>query len=146
MDFFDSKHELAELVFHGATELEPGQICRQEVLDALDSWRRRPDHVSPGVDLLRVVNCTLFSINYAGQSGDYWPTEADNDVSETLIREFLYPEGICTLTDEHAHLIRMTYSIMALSGVEYLLVCPYLTDAGNISGIVVVCVTKMIHH
>jgi len=30
-----------------------------------------------------------------------------------------------------------------LSVDEYVLVCPYLTEAGNISGIVVVCVTKM---
>jgi hypothetical protein len=33
---------------------------------------------------------------------------------------------------------------MALTGDEYLLICPYLTEAGNISGIVVVTVTKMI--
>jgi len=33
---------------------------------------------------------------------------------------------------------------MALTGDEYLLVCPYMTAAGNVSGIVVVTVTKMI--
>jgi hypothetical protein len=37
----------------------------------------------------------------------------------------------------------MKYNIMALSGDEYVLVCPYLTEAGNISGILVVCVTKI---
>jgi len=38
----------------------------------------------------------------------------------------------------------MKFRFMAMDGDEYLLVCPYLTDAGNISGILVVCVTKMI--
>jgi hypothetical protein len=39
----------------------------------------------------------------------------------------------------------MKYRIMALEGDEHVLICPYLTEAGNISGIVVVGVTKMIH-
>jgi hypothetical protein len=34
---------------------------------------------------------------------------------------------------------------MAMEGDEHVLICPYLTAAGNISGIVVVCATKMIH-
>jgi hypothetical protein len=37
----------------------------------------------------------------------------------------------------------MKYNIMALAGDEYVLICPYLTAAGNISGILIVCVTKM---
>jgi hypothetical protein len=40
----------------------------------------------------------------------------------------------------------MKYNVMAVSGDEFVLVCPYLTEAGNISGIVVVCVTKMLRH
>ena len=144
MDFSDDKHNLAELAFHGATEVDPDKACRPEVIDAITNWRHRPDHQVSGADLLCIEDCALFSISYEGESGEYWPNESENDISETLTREFLYRDGICALTDERVRLFRMKYRVIAMEGDEYVLVCPYLTDAGNISGIVVVCVTKMI--
>jgi hypothetical protein len=144
MDFSDNKHNLAELAFHGATEVVPEQICTKDVIQALATWSHRPNHQLSGSDLLRLDDCALFSIDYEGKAGDYWPNESKNDISETLIREFLYHEGICTLSDERVRLFHVRYTIMALTGDEYLLVCPYLTVAGNISGIVVVTITKMI--
>ena len=144
MDFSDNKHNLAELAFHGATEVAPEQVCTKEVIQALATWSHRPNHQLSGSDLLRLHDCAIFSIDYEGKAGDYWPNESENDISETLIREFLYDQGICTLSDERVRLFHVRYTIMALTGDEYLLVCPYLTAAGNISGIVVVTVTKMI--
>ena len=144
MDFSDNKHNLAELAFNGATEVAPEQICRKDAIQALETWSHRPDHHLSGSDLLRLDDCALFSINYEGKARDYWPNESENDISETLIREFLYQEGICTLSDERVRLFHVRYTIMALTGDEYLLVCPYLMAAGKISGIVVVTVTKMI--
>ena len=144
MDFSDNKHNLAELAFHGATEVAPEEICTKDVIQALATWSHRPNHQVSGSDLLRLDDCAVFSINYQGKAGDYWPNESENNISETLIREFLYNEGICNLSDEKVLLFHVRYTIMALTGDEYLLVCPYLTAAGNISGIVVVTVTKMI--
>jgi hypothetical protein len=144
MDFSDNKHNLAELAFHGATEVAPEQVCTKEVIQALATWSHRPNHQLSGSDLLRLDDCAIFSIDYEGKAGDYWPNESENDISETLIREFLYHEGICTLSDERVRLFNVRYTIMALTGDEYLLVCPYLTAAGNISGIVVITITKMI--
>ena len=144
MDFSDNKHNLAELAFHGATEVDPEQICTKDVIEALATWSHRSNHQSSGSDLLRLDHCAFFSINYEGKCRDYWPNESENDISETLIREFLYHEGICTISEERARLFHVRYTIMALQGDEYLLVCPYLTATGNISGIVVVTVTKMI--
>ncbi len=144
MDFSDNKHDLAELAFHGATEVAPERICTKDVIQALETWSHRPDHHLSGSDLLRLGDCALFSINYEGKARDYWPNESENDISETLIREFLYHEGICALSDERVRLFHVRYTIMALNGDEYLLVCPYLTATGNISGIVVVTVTKTI--
>ncbi len=144
MDFSDNKHNLAELAFHGATEVAPEQVCTKEVIQALATWSHRPNHQLSGSDLLRLDECAIFSIDYEGKTRDYWPNESENDISETLVREFLYHEGICTLSDERVRLFHVRYTIMALTGDEYLLVCPYLTAAGNISGIVVVTVTKMI--
>ncbi len=144
MDFSDNKHKLAELAFHGATEVDPEQICTKDVIQALATWSHRPNRQLSGSDLLRLDDCTVFSIDYEGKAEDYWPNEPENDISETLIREFLYDQGICTLSDERERLFHVRYTIMALTGDEYLLICPYLTAAGNISGIVVVTVTKMI--
>ncbi len=144
MDFSDNKHNLAELAFNGATELAPEQVCTKNIIQALATWSHRPNHQVSGSDLLRLDDCAVFSINYEGKARDYWPNESENDISETLVREFLYHEGICTLSDERVRLFHARYTIMALTGDEYLLVCPYLTVAGNISGIVVVTVTKMI--
>ncbi len=144
MDFSDNKHNLAELAFHGATEVAPEEICTKDVIQALATWSHRPNHQVSGSDLLRLDDCAVFSINYQGKAGDYWPNESENNISETLIREFLYNEGICNLSDEKVRLFHVRYTIMALTGDEYLLVCPYLTAAGNISGIVAVTVTKTI--
>ncbi len=144
MDFSDNKHNLAELAFNGATEVTPEQKCTKEVIQALATWNHRPNHQVSGSDLLRLDDCAVFSINYQGKAGDYWPNESENNISETLIREFLYNEGICNLSDEKVRLFHVRYTIMALTGDEYLLVCPYLTAAGNISGIVAVTVTKTI--
>ncbi len=144
MDFSDNKHNVAELAFHGATEVDIQQACTTDITEALATWSHRPNRQLSGSELLRLDGCTLFSINYEGKARDYWPNESENDISEILIREFLYHDGICTLSDERIRLFNVRYTIMALTGDEYLLVCPYLTAAGNISGIVVVSVTKMI--
>jgi hypothetical protein len=144
MDFSDNVHNVAELAFHGATEVDPEKTCRPEVLESMASWHRRADHQVSGVDLFHIDHCTAFSISYDGESGNYWPNETKNYMNEMLIREFLYRDGICSLTDERVRLFHMKFRLMAMDGDEYLLVCPYLTDAGNISGILVVCVTKMI--
>ncbi len=144
MDFSDDKHNLAELAFHGATEVDPEQLCTKDAVHSLTTWSHRPNHQLSGSDLLRLDDCALFSIDYEGKARDYWPNESENDISEILIREFLYHDGICTLSDERVRLFHASYTLIALDGDEYLLVCPYLTAAGNISGIVVVTVTKMI--
>ncbi len=144
MDFSDNKHNVAEFAFHGATEVDIQQTCTTDISEALATWSHRPNHQSLGLDLLRRDDCALFSITYEGKSRDYWPNESENDISEILIREFLYHDGICALSDDRVRLFHARYSIMALTGDDYLLVCPYLTEAGNISGIVVVTVTKTI--
>jgi hypothetical protein len=144
MNFSDNKHNLAELAFQGATEEDPEQTCTKDVIQALSTWSRRPNHESSGADLFQLDGCALFSISYEGKARDYWPSESQNDISETLIREFLYHDGICTLSDEGARLFHARYTIIALDGDEYLLICPYLTASGNISGILVVTVTNMI--
>jgi hypothetical protein len=144
MDFSDNKHNLAELAFHGAIEVDIERFCTKDIIEALATWSDRSIHQSSGSDLLRLDDGALFCIDHEGKAGDYWPNESENDISETLIREFLYHDGICSISDERIRLFHARYSVMAITGDEYLLVCPYLTAAGNISGIVVVTITKMI--
>ena len=144
MNFSDKQHEPAGFIFHGATELDPEDACTVEVLDALTAWSQRSNHVAPCVDLLQLDGCPHFLISHDGQAGDYWPSQSENDISETLIREFLYHDGICRLVDDRAHLFHVKYRMLSMTEADCLLVCPYLTASGNISGIVVVLVTKKI--
>ena len=144
MDFSDKKHNAAELAFHGATEVDIQQTCTTDITEALATWSHRPNRQLSGSELLRLDGCTLFSINYEGKTRDYWPNESENDITETLVREFLYHGGICSISDEQIRLFHARYSVMALTGDEYLLVCPYLTAAGIVSGIVVVTITKIV--
>ena len=145
MDFSDEKHSMAELVFQGATELDLMEDFGEEEKNTLAAWRNRSDPHSPGAELLHLPDCPVFSITYDGVAGNYWPDETANEMTETLIRQFLYREGICALKTDRVRLICMKYQIMALDGDEDVLICPYFTEAGNIGGVVVVCVTKLIH-
>ena len=143
--FTDNKHSVAELAFQGAEEMDLEQSCTSEMLDVLAAWRDRSNHQASGSELFHLEHCTAFSISYQGKAGEYWPNESENDIVETLIRDFYYRDGICNISDEQIRLVHLKYNIMALAGDEFVLVCPYLTEAGNISGILVVCVTKLMH-
>ena len=143
-DFSDSRHTLAELAFQGAEEMDVQQTCTAETIDALSAWHKRENQHSSGAEMFRFEHCPLFSITYQGSAGEYWPNEKENDIVETLIRDFLYRDGICSLEDDRVRLVHMKYNIMALSGDEYVLICPYLTEAGNIGGILVICITQVI--
>lgn len=143
MDFHDDEHSLAELVFQGASEFEPGPELKEQVDKVLSAWHQRSDSVSSGAEIFHLPGCSVFSISYEGVAGEYWPNESETMLTETLIREFLFHDGICSLTDDHEQLVCMKYQMMALEGDEHVMICPYLTKAGNISGIVIVCLTKM---
>lgn len=142
-DFTDNKHTVAELAFQGAEEMAIDQSCGSEMLDAISAWHERADQHDSGAEMFRWEHCPVFSITYEGVASQYWPTEKENNIVETLVRDFLYRDGICSLKDDRVRLVHMKYNIMALAGDEYVLVCPYLTEAGNIGGILVVCVTKI---
>ncbi|MDX1404566.1 MAG: hypothetical protein R3192_08510 [Woeseiaceae bacterium] len=142
-DFRDQQHSVAELAFQGAEELDLEKTCNAATIAMLDDWHKRPDpHVS-GAEMFQLEHCPRFSMSYQGDAGEYWPDEAENDIVETLIRDFLYCDGICSLKDDRVRLVHMKYNIMALAGDEYVLICPYLTEANNIAGILVICVTKV---
>lgn len=144
MNFSDNDHNPVGLVLHGVDVVDPNVACRPEVVDALNVWRQRPSHDLPGLDLLRFEGCPQFSISHDGKAKDYWPNEQDNDISDTIVRGFLFYDGICKLTDEQVHLYHVRYRILSAVDDDCLLVCPYLTAVGDISGIVVVLVTGKI--
>ena len=35
-----------------------------------------------------------------GEAGEYWPDSNENDIAETLVKAFLFRDGVCSLTDE----------------------------------------------
>ncbi len=141
-DFADTEHNLAELIFHGVEELDPAALCDTEVLGAVHAWRERENIHEPGPEIFQLPLTRSFTITYQGKVEYYWPDEESNFEGESLIRQFLFHNGICSLADDTVRLYRVQYSLLAMDDTEYLLVCPYRTSDGNIAGIVVICVNK----
>ena len=144
MSLSDSHHSLAGFVCQSAEEMDPCRACTQDLVDAVAAWSRRPNHELPGLELLQLNDCPHFLMSHDGKATDYWPNASQNDISETLIRECLYQEGICTLNNDRARLLNMKYKLLSIIGSDCLLVCPYVTQTGSISGILVILVTKNI--
>ena len=144
MSFSDSYHALAGFVCQSTEEIDPSQACTRDLVDAVAAWSRRPNHELPGLELLQLDGCPHFLMSHDGKATDYWPNESQNDISEILIRESLYHDGLCTITNDRARLFSLEYKLLSIIGTDCLLVCPHLTHAGSISGILVVLVTKNI--
>ena len=142
MDFRDPSHTADELVFQGADEYEPAALCDDDVLRALGDWQSRRVLTETSPEVFHLENTRSFTVSYKGQADDYWPDEAVNRLGEGLVRDFLFKDGICALDDLKPRLYVAKYKVQALSDTEYLLVCPYPTEAGNIAGMVVVCVNQ----
>lgn len=143
MDFHDPGHNADDLVFQGAHEHEPSKLCDENVLSALAQWRSRGSLTEASPDVFHLATTRCFTISYEGQVGSYWPDEDANRLGEGLLRDCLFKDGICALNDLEPRLIAANYKVQALADTEYLLICPYPTESGNIAGMVVVCVN---HH
>lgn len=142
MDFSDPSHSSMEIVFQGAQEAAIETLCNDEVVAALSRWRERAPRSEPHPELFRLNDTRSFVISYAGKTDDYWPDQPSNVIGETIIREFLFSTGICDLDDLAPRLYVAKYKVQAMIDTEYLLVCPYPTEAENIGGLLVVCVNE----
>lgn len=142
MDFSDSDFSLADLVFQGATERDPAAVCNDQVLETLRAWQQRPVATDPVASTFRLEQTRSFVMSYQGEAGEYWPDKEGNWIGECLVREFLFRDGICQLESLEPRLYVVKYKLEALIDTEYLLVCPYPTESGNISGMVAVCVNQ----
>ncbi len=145
MKFTDTKHEKVPFSVHKTIELDYEKWCDDELLDSIRGWCGRENQSSPGEQYFKLDDVRGFVITYEGESGSYWPNEDDNFVDEGLIREFLYSDGICSLDALSIKLYRVDYSVVTISDNEYLLVCPFQSESGNVAGITVVCLTKLLN-
>lgn len=139
MDLSGNEHNPLRIIAHGLEEADPNVACRSGVIDALRDalrrWQWRSSHESPGLDLLRFERCPQFSISYDGEATDYWPSAADNDIRETVVRAFLFHDGICRLTDAEAHSYHARNRILStVVNDGCLLVFPCATAVASISG------------
>jgi hypothetical protein len=123
MNFSDSQHALAGFVCQSTEEIDPSQACSQDLTDAVAAWSRRPNHELPGLGLLQLDGCPHFLMSHDGKATDYWPNESQNDISEILIREFLYHDGIYELTNDRARLFNVKYKLLSITDADFLLVC-----------------------
>jgi len=142
VDFSKSTFSLADLVFQGATLHEPAELCNDTVLAALSDWQSRAAPAAPFGEVFRLEETRSFAIRYDGETSEYWPDEDSNWLGECLIREFLFRDGICRLDSLEPRLYLAKYKIEAVIDREYLLVCPYPTESGNLGGMLVVCVNQ----
>ena len=142
MDFSKSTFSLADLVFQGTTLHEPAELCNDAVLTALSDWQQRAEPALPFASAFRLEDTRSFAIRYDGETSEYWPDEDSNWLGECLIREFLFRDGICVMDSFEPRLYLAKYKIEAVIDREYLLVCPYPTESGNLGGMLVVCVNR----
>ena len=142
MDFSDRDHNLTGLVFQGADRLDPSATLDTTILAALDRWGGRTDSTDPSSEYFQFPTTQCFSISYDGKADQYWPDDEQNWLNETLIRDFLFSNGICVIDEFKPRLYAIRYKVEALTDTEHLLICPYATAADNIGGIVVVCVNQ----
>ncbi|MEM1081088.1 MAG: hypothetical protein AAGH65_05855 [Pseudomonadota bacterium] len=144
-NFSDPKHHVAELIYQGVAEKEPASLCDTAMLEALNEWITRKNPCQPESERFHLPQTVGFMIGYTGQTSDYWPDEESNFVSETLLREFLFDQGICKLDHFSPQLYVAHYKILAVIETEYLLVCPYPTAKGSLAGVIAVCINKHLH-
>lgn len=143
MEFSDSQHSAAELVIQGADQASLTDIGDSEIQSALERWTQRSDRSAAAPDEFSIEEVQYLAITYDGKTSDYVPSQSANWLSETLIRDVLFRDGICTLQDMAPRVYSVRYKSQAITGTEHLLVCPYPTSSGNIGGLVVVCIN---HH
>lgn len=141
-DFSDTEHTLGEIIYNGAPSHPVDSYCNETVLDAIATWQARPSPFDPRPDILNLPKTRGFVISYTGETSDYWPNLEDNQLGETLIREFLFHDGICRLDALTPKFYAVNYKVVAMDGTEYLLVLPFPTASDNIAGVVVICVNR----
>lgn len=144
MNSFADGDNIADLmVFQGAKEMGALESLDSEMMNALERWKRRPQKTEVCLEYLEVDNVVCFAIDYHGNSSEHWPSKDAAVLPETLIRTFLFHNGICELNDPSATFyFQATYKILALDGIEHLFVGAYPTPSGNIGGLVVACVNN----
>ncbi len=140
--FKDEEHSIPEIVIQIVHEEDPQEWCDQETLDALKTWSERPTSSDPQASILHLTKTLGFTISYEGESANYWPDEKSNLILESLVRDILYSDGICSIPDFEIRFYRVSFRVTGMADTEYVLVCPYPTQAGNVAGLVVVCLNN----
>lgn len=138
----DVRHHSQDIVFQGVIQQPIATVCDDTVLLALKQWEMRVDVTDPLANHFQFYDTRSFTISYRGECANFWPDENMNVVGETLIRDFLFPSGICVLHEMTPRLYFVKYKIQAMDDSEYLLVCPYPTAANNVSGLLIVCINN----
>ncbi len=141
-DFADKEHDISSLIFQGSTLLPIEEVCNSTMIERYQQWLKRSDRTKPDNHFFELENALTFTISYEGIAKHYYPDVKSNFIIESLVRQFLFHNGICTIDSFEPRLYLVKYNLIAFVEKEYLLICPYPTVNGNINGLVVVCVNK----
>ncbi|PWG63515.1 hypothetical protein DEM34_08090 [Spiribacter halobius] len=117
------------------------RVCDAAVRGALRRWQARSDPEDSGIDHLRLPDTYGFRLTADGSARDHWPTPDDALLSETLSRQTILRRGLASVIGTRPRLFGVRYSVIAVEGEEWLLLCPYAA-AGTVAGACVVCVDQ----
>ncbi|WP_434054412.1 MAG: hypothetical protein RDA78_05825 [Roseibium sp.] len=116
--------------FRGAVSLKPQAVCDAETNCILEDWNARRSMTHASLELFHRLGDACMLVDADCRPAGYLPDAQSNTLSETLIREFLFPDGLRLLRPGPAFVLRAQYSLIALQGFWHLLVCP-IPDPGT---------------
>lgn len=116
--------------FRGAVSLKPHAVCDAEINCILEDWNARRSATHASLELFHGLGDACMLVDADSRPACYLPDAQSNTLSETLIREFLFPDGLRLLSPSPAFVLRVQYSLIALDGFWHLLVCP-IPDPGT---------------
>lgn len=138
MTLANDDSRMANLHLTGVEERTPARELGATFAEQLARWRRRKDPGQPGAELLRTDDTAHFVIDREGLVREYWPAAGDNDLSESLFREFSQDERVWERPDEEPVCVEVSYQVFSEPGSLEQVLCPWRDGEGRVAGFVVV--------
>ena len=131
------------VAFRGAVSLKPQAVCDAETNFILEDWYACRSATHAALELFHRLGDACMLVDADCRPAGYLPDAQSNTLSETLIREFIFPDGLRLLSSGPAFVLRAQYSLIALEGLWHLLVCPIPDPGADIpAGAIVVHIDR----
>lgn len=142
MRFMRDESGIPQLTIHRVASVPAGEILDAPLQAALAEWLERGRPTENIGALMQFPDCPVLVLDYRGRVQRRQPDEDATTVTESLVREFLFPDGVCELEQMTPVVYTAEYGIMGTDSTETLLICPFATEAGNIGGVLAMCLSR----